>query len=360
MTDKNNAANTEKTAGMTAMDTTTAAANASPVIANRIECFMLTSCTNSNPNGDPDMANAPRTDPDTMTGLMTGECQKRRIRDYVGMFYPEEPGMDIYVKCGTDLNTTMARARVAADIPLTDKTTAAVSAANRAMCANYWDVRTIGATMGSGPNNGQVTGPVSIGFATSLDPVQPMDLTLTRVASSEASGKTIEDYENYEAKTDADKLRTFGRRQVIPYGLYATKAFVSPGIAERTGCTEKDFDILTEAMANMWETLHTSSKSDMHMAGPLVIFKHVGEAACPAEDRPARAKKGVAPAHKLFELIKITKKPGVEIPRSYRDYDCVFEMSRVPEGIQVGFRAPFANEISWGKLPDGEDWMVLA
>ena len=44
------------------------------------------------------MGNLPRVDPDTMRGIITDGAVKRRVRDYIEMFYDGQPGMDIYIR----------------------------------------------------------------------------------------------------------------------------------------------------------------------------------------------------------------------------------------------------------------------
>ena len=56
----------------------------------------------------------------------------------------------------------------------------------------------------------------------------------------------------------------------------------------------------------------------------------------------------------LFELVKVTKKPDVEVPRSYRDYDAAIDLKHIPAGVEVGFQT--YTGITWGKLPENENW----
>ena len=93
----------------------------------------------------------------------------------------------------------------------------------------------------------------------------------------------------------------------------------------------------------------------MEVVSPVIVFKHVGTDSDPAQ-RVRQAKLGCAPAHKLFELVDVRKKEGVESPRSYRDYDAMVHLSRVPSGVEVGFQSEPCGEIVWGSLPEGEDW----
>ena len=213
--------------------------------------------------------------------------------------------------------------------------------------------------MSTGPNAGQVRGPVQITFGKSLDPVLPMDISITRMAVADPikDGK-VEDYEKKESETSEDKLRTMGRKQLIPFGLYEVRGFISANLAAETGFDEADLKALFEAILNMYEHDHSASKGEMAVVSPLILFQHVGTDTN-AEQRVRQAKLGCAPAHKLFELVHVKKKADVMVPRSYRDYDAYVEASRVPAGVHLGFLCDPYGEISWGTLPDGEDWFRL-
>lgn len=333
-------------------------------IENRYEFMYYLSCVDANPNGDPDMGNAPRTDSDTMQGIITDVATKRRIRDYVAMFYGDKPGMDIFVQQGVNLNRLSAEAKEAAGIKLDDKdatTSGKIDVARAKACERFWDVRTFGAVMSTGPNCGQVRGPVQLAFGRSLDSVQPMDMGITRVACTDniANAKTAQDYKDAEAKTEADKLRTMGRKQYIPYGLYEIHGFISARLAEQTGFDEKDLEVLFKAIANMYDATRTASKGTMSVVSPLIIFKHVGDQNCPAEEARNQALLGRAPAYKLFELVSVSKKPDVIVPRGYRDYDASINLSGRPDGVNIGFLMPYADNIVWNALPVNNDWLKI-
>ena len=73
-------------------------------------------CTNANPNGDPDMGNMPRIDPQTMQGLITDVATKRRIRSYIEIAYPGVPCIGIFVQKSVNLNKQIALARREANV----------------------------------------------------------------------------------------------------------------------------------------------------------------------------------------------------------------------------------------------------
>ena len=171
-------------------------------IQNRYEFMYYVSCTNCNPNGDPDMGNTPRIDPQTMQGYITDGATKRRIRNYVELAYAGMPGMNIIIQQSTNINRHIAEAKRAAGVEDCAKGKEAVYAGRKKACELFYDVRTFGAVMSTGPNAGQVRGPVQISFGKSLDPVLPLDISITRMAVADNAGnaKTVEDYEKWEAE----------------------------------------------------------------------------------------------------------------------------------------------------------------
>ena len=161
-------------------------------IKNRYEFVVLFDVENGNPNGDPDAGNMPRVDPETGYGLVTDVCLKRKIRNYVEMAKEGEKGYRIYIKDGVPLNSSdkEACAYVGAD---PDKLKEAKKKDEHLdekirdfMCSNFYDIRTFGAVMTTftkgALNCGQVRGPVQLGFARSIDPILPQEVTITRVA----------------------------------------------------------------------------------------------------------------------------------------------------------------------------------
>ena len=334
-------------------------------IQNRYEFMYYVACTNCNPNGDPDMGNMPRLDPQTMQGFITDAATKRRIRNYVELAHQGEPGMNIIIQQATNINRIIAEVREAAGVPVAirkDKDPAKkpgfIQKARAKACSMFYDVRAFGAVMSTGPNAGQVRGPVQITFGKSLDAVLPLDISITRMATAEDvknGEQSVENYKKMEETSSEDALRTMGRKQIIPFGLYEVRGFVSANLAEETGFDDKDLNVLFEAILNMYEHDHSASKGEMAVVSPLIIFRHVGTDTDAAQ-RIRQAKLGCAPAHKLFDLVKVTKKASVSYPRSYRDYDALVSLDRVPKGVQIGFKPSAFEPVVWDALPADEDW----
>ena len=326
-------------------------------IQNRYEFMYYVSCTNANPNGDPDMGNAPRIDPQTMKGYITDVATKRRIRNYIEMAYSGMDGMNIIIQQGTNINRHIAQAKIDANVDVCAKTKNPVYAGRKKACELFFDVRTFGAVMSTGPNAGQVRGPVQFTFGQSLDPILPLDISITRMAFAKdsPSDKTFDDYLKYEETIEEQKLRTMGRKQLIPFGLYEVRGFISANLAAETGFDDRDLNALFEAILNMYEHDRSSSKGEMEVISPLIIFQHVGTDTDAAQ-RVRQAKLGCAPAHKLFDLVHVVRKPEIDTPRHYRDYEATVALSRVPAGVRVGFKSDAFGEIVWDRLPENEDW----
>lgn len=328
-------------------------------IKNRYEFLFLFDCENGNPNGDPDSGNAPRVDPEDMHGLVSDVALKRRVRNYVQLARGNQAPFAIFIEHGTNLNTKISLAHEqTGGMPPWDsknkkwKTTKdKAEAARQWMCDTFYDVRTFGAVLSTGPNAGQVRGPVQITFARSIAPVLPLELPITRmaVADNEIKGANVgsKDFEKWEKEQPEDELRTMGRKALIPYGLYAAKGFISAHVAQRpqgTGFSEDDLNLLWEALTNMFEHDRSASKGLMSVR-KLFVFKHVGTDSNP-EQRARQAKLGCAPAHKLVELGQVVdvkkkedeekKRDGSTPPRQFdRDYDVVVHKDRVPAGVEL-------------------------
>ena len=298
-------------------------------IKNRYEFVVLFDVENGNPNGDPDAGNMPRVDPETGLGIVTDVCLKRKIRNYVETVKEDQPGYRIYIKDGVPLNRSDNEGFLAVDIPNAsgikpEELKKAIKAKKADgmdvdlvvkdwMCQNFYDIRTFGAvmtTMVKGALNcGQVRGPVQLGFARSIEPVVPQEVTITRVAIT--------------TEADAEKKGTeMGRKYIVPYGLYRCEGYVSANLARKTtGFSEEDLQLLWNAIYNMFEYDHSAARGKMAVR-ELIIFKHDSELGC-------------APAWKLFDTVKIARvNPNDTMPaRSYQDYAVSVDEDALPAGI---------------------------
>ena len=288
-------------------------------IKNRYEFVVLFDVENGNPNGDPDAGNMPRIDPETGYGLVTDVCLKRKIRNYVETAKEGEPGYRIYVKDGVPLNRSDAEAcayvgvdekKLKESKKKDDKLDEKI---RDFMCSNFYDIRTFGAVMTTfvtaSLNCGQVRGPVQIGFARSIDPIIPQEVTITRV--------TFTTEKEAESKSGNTQM---GKKYIVPYGLYRAEGYISANLARKTtGFSEDDLELLWQAILNMFELDRSAARGNMAVR-ELIVFKHDSEL-------------GNAPAYKLFDLVKVSRNEGVTAPRAYSDYTVSVNEDNLPEGV---------------------------
>lgn len=284
-------------------------------IRNRYDFVILFDVTNGNPNGDPDAGNLPRVDPETGLGLVTDVCLKRKIRNYVEAAKEEEDGYRIYIKENVPLETSDKEALTYLNVDdiktLKKKDPDADVKIRDFMCSNFFDIRTFGAVMTTfvkgALNCGQVRGPVQLGFARSIDPIAPQEITLTRIAittEKDAEGKKTE----------------MGRKYIVPYALYQAEGYVSANLARKvTKFSEEDLELLWQAIINMFENDHSAARGNMAVR-ELIVFKHESEL-------------GNAPSYKLFERVHVQKKDADKVPRSYADYDVSVDTEALPAGV---------------------------
>ena len=288
-------------------------------IRNRYEFVVLFDVENGNPNGDPDAGNMPRVDPETGLGIVTDVCLKRKIRNYIEIVKENAAGYRIYVKDGVPLNRNDAEAYTALEV--TEKNIKEKKKADQDldrkirdwMCANFYDIRTFGAVMTTfvkaALNCGQVRGPVQLGFARSVEPIVPQEVTITRVAIT--------------TEADAEKKDTeMGRKYIVPYGLYRCEGYISANLARKTtGFSEEDLKLLWQAILNMFENDHSAARGKMAVR-ELIVFQHDSELGC-------------APAWKLFDTVKVERanKDDTAPARSYGDYQVTVDEVALPAGV---------------------------
>ncbi|WP_045728618.1 type I-C CRISPR-associated protein Cas7/Csd2 [Xanthomonas sp. GPE 39] len=281
-------------------------------IAHRYEFVYLFDVTNGNPNGDPDAGNLPRLDPETNRGLVTDVALKRKIRNYVALEKEGQSGYAIYMQEKSVLNNQHKQAYAALGIEPEAKKLPKDEAKARKltawMCENFFDVRSFGAVMTTEVNSGQVRGPVQLAFASSVEPVLPLEVSITRMAVTN--------------ERDLEKERTMGRKHILPYGLYRVHGFISAKLAERTGFSEDDLQLLWRALTNLFEHDRSAARGEM-AARKLFVFEH---------EHPM----GNAPAHVLFDKIKIERDEGPDNgpARSFTDYKVVIDRD-LPAGITL-------------------------
>ncbi len=277
----------------------------SEIIKNRYEFVLLFDVENGNPNGDPDMGNMPRVDPQTGNGIVTDVCLKRKVRDYVDLVKSGNAGYDIYVKSGAVLNNQHKKAYDYLGIN-PDSKKPKEEELTKFMCQNFFDIRTFGAVMTTEINCGQVRGPVQLGFARSIDPIFQQEVTVTRCAVTN--------------EKDAEKGQTMGKKQIVPYGLYRAEGYVSAHLAKKTEFKEDDLELLWDSLINMFEHDHSAARGKIS-ARKLIVFKHNSELGC-------------CQSHILFDKVKVERLSHDMPARSFADYKVTIS-DDMPNGVEL-------------------------
>jgi CRISPR-associated protein Csd2 len=327
--------------------------NKSSALTRRHDFVLFFDVTNGNPNGDPDAGNLPRLDPETNLGLVSDVCLKRKVRNYVELAKDGEPGYRIYVTEGAILNSKHREAYVAIrgdsdEIKnakkLSPKSDVEANRIRNWMCTNFFDIRAFGGVLSTGINAGQVRGPVQITFAQSVEPVLPLEISITRMAATNDAEKAHRDAAAGSEDERSDN-RTMGRKHIIPYGLYRAHGFVSAPLASHetkgTGFNEADLELLWAALLEMFEHDRSAARGEMATRA-LIVFRHEGQL-------------GNAHADQLFACVKAWRKPRGADPadtdqhripgsseidnwppaRSFDDYAVTVDEKSLPSGVTV-------------------------
>ena len=281
-------------------------------IENRYEFVYLFDVENGNPNGDPDAGNMPRIDPETNYGIITDVCLKRKVRNFVEIVKNLQKPYDIYVQEKAILTEKQGEAyknKAIENAEVGDK----IKMARDWMCKNFFDIRTFGAVMALKENNcGQVRGPVQINFARSIEPVIPVEITITRMAVATAK----------EAKSQEGDNKTMGKKNYVPYGLYKAEGYISAHLARQTGFNEDDLALFWEALINMFDHDHSAARGKMG-ARALVVFKHDNIL-------------GNASAHSLLERLIVERGDSDNKPaRAFSAYRVILDEADLPGGVTI-------------------------
>ena len=274
----------------------------------RHDFVFLFDVLDGNPNGDPDAGNLPRIDPETMQGLVTDVALKRKVRNYIDAVCGEKERFKIYVQSGTALNRQHQRAYSALGLKSTGskQKAAEVEKARAWMCANFYDIRMFGAVMNTEVNCGQVRGPVQLTFSRSIDQIAPLDVSITRIAVTRTDDMEVAVSEE-TGKGSGGKRTVMGSKAIVPYGLYRGYGFFNANLAKQTGTDSEDLSLFWAAFQNMFDHDRSAARGLMTLQG-LYVFSHDSAL-------------GNAPAHRLFEHIRVSPNPEKKPPRDFSAYE---------------------------------------
>lgn len=272
----------------------------------RIDFVYLFDVQDGNPNGDPDAGNLPRVDAETGHGLVTDVCLKRKIRNFVDIARGNDPHYGIFIQEAAVLDNRVNDIYNQPEVANVEKSKSK-DAARQELCKRYFDIRAFGAVIATKDKQGQVRGPIQLTFARSIDPVMSTSHSITRMAVTK--------------EEDKEKERTMGRKSTVPYGLYLVHGFVNANLANQTGFDSDDLELLWQALANMFDNDRSAARGLMS-ARTLIVFEH-------------STKLGNAPANVLFDLVKVARRDGVEIPRQFADYQVDIDTASLPSGVEI-------------------------
>ena len=292
-------------------------------LTNRYDFVYFFDVSNGNPNGDPDAGNLPRMDPETAHGLVTDVALKRKIRNYVSLTKDEEDRFAIYMAERAVLNHQHGKAYDALSMEQNKKLPKEKEKAQELttwMCNHFFDIRTFGAVMTTEVNAGQVRGPMQFSFARSVEPIMPIEISITR--SSVTNEK------------DIAKERTMGRKHIVPYGLYRMHGYVNARLARKTGFSVEDLDLVWSALRDMFEHDRSAVRGEM-TARRGIAFRHDSDL-------------GNAQAHKLFERVTVSRIRNGEAhevgslsthnwpsSRAFSDYRIDVDAADMPNGVSI-------------------------
>ncbi len=258
---------------------------------NKVDFVVLVSVTNANSNGDPLNGNRPRTDYNGF-GEISDVCIKRKIRNRM-----QDMGENVFVQSDdrSDDGAKSLKERAKSLEKIKDEEEFFKTA-----CEKWIDVRTFGqvfAFNGFSCKSVGVRGPVSIHQAVSIDPVEVNSMQITKSVSGDKK-------EGQEKGSD-----TMGMKHFVRFGLYEIKGSINVQLAEKTGFSDKDADIVKECLRTLFVNDASSARPDGSMEVIKVIWwKH-------------NCKDGQYSSAKVHRLVEVSLKDGVSVPESVDDYD---------------------------------------
>ncbi len=259
----------------------------------KVDFVVLVSVTNANSNGDPLNGNRPRTDFNGF-GEISDVCIKRKIRNRM-----QDLGESVFVQSDdrTDDGAKCLRERAESLKKIKDADEFAAEA-----CRKWIDVRTFGQVFAFNSFDCKsvgVRGPVSIHQAVSIDPVEINSMQITKSVSG--------DKKDGEGRGSD----TMGMKHFVRFGLYEIKGSINVQLAEKTGFSKEDADIVKECLKSLFVNDASSARPDGSMEVVKVFWWN------------HNCKDGQYSSAKVHKLVKVSLKDGVMVPSSVDDYNIV-------------------------------------
>ena len=266
-------------------------------LANKIDFVALVSVTRANSNGDPLNGNRPRTDYNGY-GEISDVCIKRKIRNRM-----QDLGYPIFVqsddRCDDGFGSLSERASSVM------KGTKDRDVYARKACETWMDVRAFGQVFAFKDTKGLsvgVRGPVSVHQAVSLSPVEIESLQITKSVSGEK-----------REKGDARASDTMGTKHFVRFGLYEIKGSINVQLAEKTGFSQEDAEVVRECLRTLFVNDASSARPDGSMEViRLFWFRH-------------NCKEGQYSSARVHRSVQVRLRDGVDLPTRVEDYEITLE-----------------------------------
>lgn len=253
---------------------------------HKIDFLAIISVNRANPNGDPLYGNRPRTDYNDF-GEISDVCIKRKIRNRM-----QDLKNPIFVQQENNRTDECKSLSERANKVLGDINDRDLYA--KKACETWLDVRSFGQVFafqkqkgkdskgtkhgkgeqgadkerkenGSGISVG-VRGPVSIHQAVSVSPVNVRTFQITKSVNGEPADKEKSDVEEGEDKLSSDRM---GQKHFVQFGLYVLKGSINVQLADKTGFSREDADVIKECL----RTLFVNDASSARPEGSMEVVK---------------------------------------------------------------------------------------
>ena len=145
-----------------------------------------------------------------------------------------------------------------------------------------------------------VRGPVSIHQGVSVSPVQVEDMQITKSVNGESGDK-------------GRSSDTMGMKHFVRFGLYKIKGSINVQLAEKTGFTEEDSEVLKECLRTLFVNDASSARPDGSMeVAKLYWFRH-------------NCKVGQYSSAKVHRSVHAELKDPSQLPSCAEDYQIIAE-----------------------------------
>ena len=264
------------------------------ILQNKIDFALVIAVNHANPNGDPLNGNRPR---ETYEGYgeISAVCLKRKIRNRM-----MDLGASVFVqsedRCNDGFRSLKDRADACQELADAQKKKDREAYA-KAACEKWLDVRSFGQVFafkdGKDGVSVGVRGPVSIHPAFSIEPVNIESLQITKSVNS--------------VTTDKKSSDTMGTKHRVDFAIYTTFGSINCQLAEKTGFTMEDANLLKEALRTLFENDASSARPEGSMEVlRLYWWKH-------------NCKSGQYSSAKVHRLLHVKAKN--ELPKNIQDYE---------------------------------------